>query len=1166
MLSHAGGVQKLPAPERTLDVFEDLGEEFLAAEPRVLVLVEDLRLERARQVREVVARVTCTPSASTRSRTSRFGFGVVVTTHRGLSPRDLLSPARPSARNPNPSQRPVTSGPAARARNRAVHVSTNMLGMGYIAELRNTCPALSRSSLLALVVILAAGVFGAIVMSAPGARADAESGSAAVIAPDVTSADGEAFEPAEETLFELADDAAVEPGDESSTATQDDGTHAEEGEGAVAAESGESFASDAVENPGGGNAEGSVDSTEVASTPTETESVNRGAVLAPAADASITLDVVTNFENATFSFLSNVAGSGNFDVTTTGGTSNAGGSGRRVMSGIAAGTYNFTQTVTPPPFVFAGVTSPCTVTGGTSFSITVADGESLSCHVQNNQAGIAISKATSGADGTFSFRSDIPGADQFELSSFNGNPFLTFAVKADPWTYSVTETVTSGFFFVGLDGDCTLSGDSTASVTVLVGATTSCTFTNVSPVPIVRGPFALTPTPSVLSPPVRDLPVIVGLSEGLAAATVGTPGQNPPATSFAGLSGIFAPVVVDGGDPPDTIGDVGTDHYVQMINTAFAVFDKSGNIVSGPHETNSLWEDTTDKCQPQNGRDPIVLYDELSKRWLLSQMSAWPPLYECVAVSTTSDPMGTYHLYEFSIPIGPQGQRMDYPKLGVWPDAYYLSTAVGGAQTAKEQALFAFDRAAMLSGADAASQYFIFGFSPFLMPADVDGPAPPQDAPHYVYTRGDGILGGSPNELLVYESRVDFGDVANSTFVQAAKIPIEPYRVLACDPSGQIGKPQDCAPQLGTDQRLDVIGQVPMWRLVYRNFGVHETLVGSFTVNVGTDAAPQAAVRWFELRKEDATWSLRQEGTIAPDSQWRYVPSIAIDQNGNIAIGYTISSDSSPVSIAYTTHSASDPLGSTRPESIMTHGTGAKEGGPQAFRWGDYSSMTLDPFDGCTFWYTSEYYSETGRVWNTRVGHFSYASCGAISLYVDVAANRDVATAGETITYAISYGNRGRGTAARTFLTAAVPDGTTFAGPTGWTGCSIGAPAGTICELALGALGGNTHGQTTFAVFVDRDLRVDVSSIAFAVTISAEYGEPATATSVTPLAHPPTSEATLLPSIATLPFTGTAHTPRILVSIALIFLFGGLFLTSSVNASRTPRALRTTARRSRSCQ
>lgn len=537
------------------------------------------------------------------------------------------------------------------------------------------------------------------------------------------------------------------------------------------------------------------------------------------------------------------------------------------------------------------------------------------------------------------------------------------------------------------------------------------------------------------------------LSTGFAPELPGTP---DPLISFAGLnrneSGNYF--------PPDTIGDVGPNHYVQMVNVAFAIYDKQGTLLAGPVAIGELWREQTDPalqaCSQDYG-DPIVLYDEQADRWLLSQFAFpngrdTPPWYECIAISQTPDPMDGYYLYAIETTVWP-----DYPKLGVWPDAYYMVSNSNGFPNV---GVYAFDRARMLAGEPATVQEFQIGNRNLLMPADLDGATPPPaGTPGYFYTAMDdtywpqewGIPGEDRVELWAFA--VDFDQPANTTFTKQQDIPIAAYNYL--NPfSGNI------VPQKGTDERLDALAGWPMWRLQYRNQGSHESLVGNFSVDV--NGTRLIGIRWFELRKTgDAPWVLHQEGTHAPDADYRWMGSIAMDGAGNIALGYSVSGFDLFPSIRYAARLASDPPGTLRREATLMAGSapqltdfpGARN------RWGDYSSMNVDPVDDCTFWYTTEYLRDSGEGWRTHIGAFRFPECGS-GVALTKSVNDLLPLPGQTITYTLVAANNNNFALTNAVISDTLPTELDFVGPVTLmppqTGAVLAQDVGDLPTLAQG--------------------------------------------------------------------------------------------------------------------
>jgi hypothetical protein len=432
------------------------------------------------------------------------------------------------------------------------------------------------------------------------------------------------------------------------------------------------------------------------------------------------------------------------------------------------------------------------------------------------------------------------------------------------------------------------------------------------------------------------------------------------------FDGLFLPATSTFLTPPDTIADVGHAHYVQMVNSQYGarlqIFDKNGRDLSGPVEFRDLWPAGT-PGHDLGGGDPVVLYDRLAGRWFLSQFAFVnlptppPPWYLCIAISQTGDPLGAYYLYTFTV----SDYFPDYPKYGVWPDAYCLSTNDGPPRVGT----YALDRKAMLQGQTAAGIIkFANAQANFMLPCTFDGyQQPPIGSPSYFYTMMDDVFwpgNGFPGvcRLEIWAMYLDFTKTADSAFVHLQDIPITPflYTVAGYFNLGAI-------PQRGTDASVDAVSEWPMWRFPYYNFGSYEVLLGNFTVDV--DNSDHAGLRWFELRKSgNGPWALYQEGTHASDAHHRFMGSIAMNNNGDIAIGYAISSSTLYPSIRYAVQLAGDPLGTLRSEATIYDGSYSQTASD---RWGDYSAMSSDPAGGVAFWYTNEYIGSNGR-WRTHIG------------------------------------------------------------------------------------------------------------------------------------------------------------------------------------------------------
>ncbi|HEY2801469.1 MAG TPA: Ig domain-containing protein, partial [Chthoniobacterales bacterium] len=453
-----------------------------------------------------------------------------------------------------------------------------------------------------------------------------------------------------------------------------------------------------------------------------------------------------------------------------------------------------------------------------------------------------------------------------------------------------------------------------------------------------------------------DLVVQKGTLLGQLAPSIPAPILNFQGIPFPGVSCHCA--------PPDTNGEVGATQYVQMVNDAYQVFDKAtGASVLGPNSIVSVWTGFGGVCQTSGLGDPVVLYDQLANRWIISQFAGTSiPTDECIAVSTTSDATGTFNRYAFHV----GSNFFDYEKISVWPDAYYMSANIfnsSGTVYLGPQA-YAMDRTNMLAGNPAtliAMPILGSSFSPML-PADLDGSTlPPAGAPNSF------VLYPDTGTYRVFHFHVDFAVPANSTFTLFGSSPGASFTAIC--PSTR-----SCVPQSGQNSMnwLDAIGDRLMFRLAYRNFGDHEAVVGNFTVS----SSGVAAIRWFELRGVTAgPLTTYQESTYQPDTTWRFQGSIAMDQQGDMALGYSASDATIFPQLRYTGRLASDPLNSMQVEAHLFDGTGAQTG--TSNRWGDYSDMTIDPVDDCTFWYTTEYYDTTSSSnWRTRIGNFKFAQCG----------------------------------------------------------------------------------------------------------------------------------------------------------------------------------------------
>jgi hypothetical protein len=447
-----------------------------------------------------------------------------------------------------------------------------------------------------------------------------------------------------------------------------------------------------------------------------------------------------------------------------------------------------------------------------------------------------------------------------------------------------------------------------------------------------------------------------------------------PLENFDGVNNINAVL------PPDTQGDIGYDpasgrkFYVQWVNLSFEIWDVTATPtrVLGPVAGNTLWQGFGGACELTNNGDVITLYDSLAQRWLMSQFSIQQPFYQCIAISTTADPTGSWYRYAF---LTSNDLMNDYPHFGVWPDGYYLTiNQFLNKATWAGAGVLVFDRTRMLAGQDASFQYFdLFTVNPNfggMLPADLDGPTPPPaGAPNYLLEVDDSSWIGPQDALRLWRFHVDWNNPSNSTLglngQPNAVLPVASWTPLC---------PQTiaCIPQAGTTVRVDGLGSQLMYRLAYRNFGDHQSLVVNHTVDVGNS---QAGIRWYEVRDPGGNPTIYQQGTYAPDALSRWTGSIAMDHTGDIALGYSVSSVNSFPSVRYVGRLVNDPLGILgQSEVSLIEGGGAQTS--SFSRWGDYSMMGIDPVDDCTFWYTQEYYATTSSSgWRTRIGAFRFPSC-----------------------------------------------------------------------------------------------------------------------------------------------------------------------------------------------
>jgi hypothetical protein len=431
-------------------------------------------------------------------------------------------------------------------------------------------------------------------------------------------------------------------------------------------------------------------------------------------------------------------------------------------------------------------------------------------------------------------------------------------------------------------------------------------------------------------------------------------------------------------------------HFMQATNFAVAVYDRTGNKLAGPVATSTLFAGIP-RCSG-TWSDASAIYDRFADRWLIprfAQDSAgnWNL---CFAVSQTSDPTGTYDVYGF---LNSPTFFNDYPKFGVWSGGYYMTANSNGIFSGIGNLVTAFEREKMLSGASDPGVVTFSVPAPALapgnqegvvhthmLPAFVDGPAlPAAGTPNFVVQVQDDDFGYPADALQVYEVSVDWTNPSAATFTATDTLAPSGYHTSVCSPTGSFQ--QECLPQPGAGAPvLDSLSYgYMMQRLVYRTFADHETLLFNHTISAddGSNSSPHAAIRWYEIRRSSGSgWSIFQQGTQQPDGANRWLGSMAMDKDGDIALGYVVGSSSVPLSIRYVGRKAGDPLGTmTSAEQTLVAGIGSIRANCGFF--GDYSEVSIDPKDDCRFWITNTYSAgnTANNEWHTRIGDFRFGSC-----------------------------------------------------------------------------------------------------------------------------------------------------------------------------------------------
>ncbi|MDM7923669.1 MAG: hypothetical protein QUS14_15325, partial [Pyrinomonadaceae bacterium] len=431
--------------------------------------------------------------------------------------------------------------------------------------------------------------------------------------------------------------------------------------------------------------------------------------------------------------------------------------------------------------------------------------------------------------------------------------------------------------------------------------------------------------------------------------------------------------------PADMTGDVGPDHYVQVINALFRVYSKSGKPLTPPARLSSLFASLGTVCSTRNDGLPVVLYDQLADRWIISQQcTAFPPFRQMIAVSKTGDPTGEYYAYEF---IMPNNRLNDFPKLGVWSNAYYMSTDEFFGSDYYGSGVFAVDREKMLAG-DRTAAYIYFSVPANVqvrrkgfLPADLDGMrAPRPDVPGIFASYTADEYGDDADTLRLFDLRADFAEPEKSTFIERSESPVA---VSPVDPTSPDGRADIAQPPPGEflDSQSDRIN----YRLAYRDFGTHRSLVVNQTARVTPQGSTyRAGVRVYELRESGQGFLPVTDAMIGTTDASRWVGSAAQDHVGNLAVQYNFASEEKRPSVLYSGRLAGDPPNTFRMEETLVAGTGVQKA--FGFRWGEYSGMSVDPVDDCTFWLTNGYYTLQSEQWSdlgwlTQIGTFKFEEC-----------------------------------------------------------------------------------------------------------------------------------------------------------------------------------------------
>jgi hypothetical protein len=416
--------------------------------------------------------------------------------------------------------------------------------------------------------------------------------------------------------------------------------------------------------------------------------------------------------------------------------------------------------------------------------------------------------------------------------------------------------------------------------------------------------------------------------------------------------------------PPDTNMAVGPNHYVQWVNTSFAVFNKADDTVAaGPLPGNTPWADWNNGCATNNDGDPIVQYDRQNDRWIFTQFSiSTKPYLQCFAISTGSDPQGPY--FRFAINFG-NSNFPDYPKMGIWPTGYFMSFNIFKGSFLGPK-ICAIDRAAAVAGSAPTVVCAQLGASTgSLLPADQDGLTDPSFPELF--------MGFSTNSLKVWSFTPNYGTPSSSTLIGPSTVSVKAF-TTACGGGA-------CIPQPNTSELLDSLADRLMYRLAYRNVGGTDYLVVNHSVNPNASGIGVSGIRWYQLTvtSGSGTVALVQQGTYGIDSNARWMGSIAMDSCGDIGVGYSVSGNGAnngvKPSIRFAGRVPGDAAGAGSLEQELNLVTGGGSQTSGLNRWGDYSAMRVDPTDDKTFYYTTEYLKNDGTFnWSTAISKIRFSA------------------------------------------------------------------------------------------------------------------------------------------------------------------------------------------------